>query len=100
MVGNFSRVQIFAKLAKIQVSEIFVILIFAVSESGTYRLASGTAKCECLELCAERDGNLSSLFWCGKKRSLVARTFDCFRSQPCTAVRFLHLCLRMISWKA
>ena len=40
MVGNFrgykfSRVQIFAKRAKIRVSEIFAVLIFAVGESGT-----------------------------------------------------------------
>ena len=44
MVGNFSRVQIFAKQAKIRVSEIFAILIFAVCESGTRGLATITAK--------------------------------------------------------
>ena len=41
---NQNWVQIFAKQAKIWVSEIFMVLIFVVSESGTRRLAGGMAK--------------------------------------------------------
>ena len=41
-------------------------------ESETRGLASGTAK---TWNCLQRDGNLSSLFQCGKKSSLVPKTF-------------------------
>ena len=65
-------VQIFAKQAKIRVSEIFAILfIFAVSESGTRGLANSTAE----RMFTERGGNLSSLLQGGEKSSLVPRTF-------------------------
>ena len=50
------------KKAKIQVSEIFAVLIFVVDESVTHALALAVwlkAKSECLELSTERDGNLS-----------------------------------------
>ena len=43
MVGNFTGT---AKKAKIQVSESFVVLVFAVGESGTPRLASVWLKAE------------------------------------------------------
>ena len=44
MVGHFCEYKFFAKQAKIQVSEIFAVLIFAVCKSGTRGLASTTAK--------------------------------------------------------
>ena len=44
MDGNFRGYKFFAKQAKIWVSDIFVVLIYAVGESGTRGLASGTAK--------------------------------------------------------
>ena len=43
IVGNFRRYKFFTKQVKIRVSEIFVVLIFAVNKSGTHGLASGMA---------------------------------------------------------
>ena len=43
MVGNFRGFKFFTKQAKIRVLEIFAVLIFAVGESGTCRLARCTA---------------------------------------------------------
>ena len=44
IVGNFRGYKYFAKQAKVRDSEIFAVLIFAVSESGTRGLASCRAK--------------------------------------------------------
>ena len=89
--------------AKIQVSEIFSFLIFAVGEFGMPGLARSMAKSECLELFAKRDGNLSSLFQCDEESSLVPRMFvETIASALGTAVLLVHLCLRCtsISWIA
>ena len=67
--------QIFAKQAKIQVSEIFAVLIFVVGESGTHGLASSIAKAEQMSRIVYRERWQCQLFQCGEKSSLVSRTF-------------------------
>ena len=62
----------FAKQAKVRVSEFFNVLIFTVGEPGTRGLTLSELMSR---IFSKRDGNLSSLFLCGKKSSHVPRTF-------------------------
>ena len=91
------------KRAKIRVSEIFTVLIFAVGESGTCGLASNMAK-EMSRIAYNKKWQFK-LFVPVQRgkypRTQDVRGDDCFRSRPC-AVWFVRLCLRgiSISWIA
>ena len=79
----------------------FHISIFAVRESEMHTVASCMAKAE--QMSTERDGNLGSLFPYGEEKicwhsikyfcTQAIHRGDCFHSRPCTAVRFVRLCL-------